>query len=282
MKKKSIILILITAMVLCLAGTPVLADDDSTVTDLEFTIEVPKCNTYVEGTDRTDLGDRQHPTPVVTLPDDSVFVLSYSDTETYAEWWYLKEYSGGYSLQRFGRAADNYMRGGNSYYARVYLKYYGPKSVSEDLNVTVHGGKEFEGYDAKTEVYDFSQFENYGYWSVILTVKVDIEHEFGEWIPDPDSYTHATTEAPGIHIEKRTCSLCGGTEEKTVIDEEQLVPEPEPEPEPEPAPAPVPAAPDTGDGDRFIMLALELYAAVLACVTVLEIYRTRKTMNGRK
>ena len=150
------------------------------------------------------------------------------------------------------------------------MKYYGPKSVSEDLNVIVHGGEEFEGYGAETGVYDFSQFEGYGYWSVILTVKVDIVHEFSEWETDPDSYTHATTEAPGIHIDRRTCSLCGETEERTIIDEEQLPPEPKP------------TAPDTGDGDSFIMLMLELCAALLACIMIRQIGKTRKTMNGRK
>ena len=159
---------------------------------------------------------------------------------------------------------------------RVFLRYYGTKSVAEDLNITVNGGEEFTGADARPGVSDWTHLDGYGFWSVIVYVKVDVAHDFSEWETDPDSYTHATTEAPGIHIDRRSCSLCGETEERTVVDEEQLPPEPEPEPEPKPT------APDTGDGDSFIMLVLEAYMAALAFIMVFEIFRTRKTMNGRK
>lgn len=260
MKRKVIILIIIAALVLCLIPAPVLADDDTTITDLELTIEVPKCNTHVEG---TDIGS-QTPAPQITLPDGSVFELE----KDCADWWFLHTESN--TLQHFGGVDHKDMKGGNSYYARVFLRYYGTKSVAEDLNIKVNGGVEFTGADAETQVSDWTHLEGYGFWSVIVYVKVDVEHEFSEWETDPDSYTHATTEAPGIHIDRRTCSLCGETEERTIIDEEQLPPEPKP------------AAPDTGDGDSFIMLMLELCAAVLACIMIRQIGKTRKTMNGRK
>ena len=261
MKRKVTILIIIAALVLCLIPAPVLADDDDTVTDLEFTIEVPDCHTLVEGYDWVGTTNRQRPQPKVTLPADSVFVLAGSEDGNYAAWMYLKKGEVD-SLQYFH---DDYMTGGNSYYAKIYFKYFGTKSVSQDLNVTVRGGEVFEELGEKIGVIEFS-----GYWSIYVTVKVDVEHEFSEWETDPDSYTHATTEAPGIHIDRRTCSLCGETEEKTIVDEEQLPPEPKP------------TAPDTGDGDSFIMLMLELCAAVLACIMIRQIGKSRKMMNGRK